>query len=38
MSSDPRLYPPRERTVEPKRTVDFAAELNEAQHKAAAAE
>jgi DNA helicase II / ATP-dependent DNA helicase PcrA len=35
MSVEPRPYPPRERTVEPRRTVDFAAELNEAQHKAA---
>ena len=35
MPSDPRLYPPREREVAPRRTVDFAAELNEAQHKAA---
>ena len=35
MSSEPRAYPPRDRAVEPRRTVDFAAELNEAQHKAA---
>ncbi len=35
MSSDPRAYPPRERSVEPRRTVDFAAELNDAQLKAA---
>lgn len=35
MSAEPRAYPPRDRQVEPRRTVDFAAELNEAQHKAA---
>lgn len=35
MSEPLRAYPPRDRTVEPRRTVDFAAELNEAQHKAA---
>jgi len=35
MSSEPRAYPPRERSVEPRRSVDFAAELNEAQLKAA---
>ncbi len=33
--NDARAYPPRERRVEPKRTVDFAAELNAAQHAAA---
>ncbi|MDH5235419.1 MAG: ATP-dependent helicase [Gemmatimonadota bacterium] len=35
MSSDPRPYPPRERAVAPRRTVDFAAELNDAQRAAA---
>lgn len=35
MSAEPRAYPPRERTVEPRRAVDFAAELNDAQLKAA---
>jgi DNA helicase-2/ATP-dependent DNA helicase PcrA len=35
MSSEPRAYPPRERSVEPRRSVDFTAELNEAQYKAA---
>ncbi len=35
MSTEPRAYPPRERTVEARRTVDFAAELNDAQFKAA---
>jgi DNA helicase II / ATP-dependent DNA helicase PcrA len=35
MSSDPRPYPARAREVAPKRAVDFAAELNEAQREAA---
>jgi DNA helicase-2/ATP-dependent DNA helicase PcrA len=35
MSSDPRSYPARVREVAPRRSVDFAAELNEAQLAAA---
>ena len=35
MSAEPLAYPPRERSVEPRRRVDFAAELNDAQFKAA---
>ncbi|HRN53319.1 MAG TPA: ATP-dependent helicase, partial [Gemmatimonadaceae bacterium] len=35
MPDDPRLYPQRERSAEPRRRVDFAAELNAAQLKAA---
>jgi DNA helicase-2/ATP-dependent DNA helicase PcrA len=35
MHDEPRVYPPRVREVEPKRTTDFAAELNAAQLKAA---
>ncbi|MGH7655145.1 MAG: ATP-dependent helicase [Gemmatimonadaceae bacterium] len=35
MHDDARVYPPRVREVEPKRTTDFAAELNPAQLKAA---
>lgn len=35
MQEPPRPYPPRERTVELRRSVDFAAELNDAQFKAA---
>ncbi len=35
MPEDARVYPPRIREVEPKRTTDFAAELNAAQLQAA---
>ena len=35
MHDDARVYPPRIREVEPKRTTDFAAELNPAQLQAA---
>ena len=35
MHDEPRVYPPRVREVEPRRTTDFAAELNPAQLKAA---
>lgn len=35
MSDDPRVYPPRPREVEPRRVNDAAAELNDAQLRAA---